>query len=409
MKIAIITSGVAPVPATMGGAVENLVEYLIDENEKSNNVEIEIYSIYDLEAKEISQHYKNTTFKYIKTSKVSKYLDNVLYFIITVILKKNNNMKFRNLFKRFEYVYKIRRILYENDYDKVILQNHPTLFLSIKGKNEQKYRGKYYIHFHNEISSVYGCSTVARGCKKIIGVSQFICNSVKPYFPTHPKESFEVLYNCIDVNTFNRLAYKNETQELREKYGIDKNDMVALFSGRLVREKGIIETIQAFKRIAFAYPKLKLLIVGNYFYNSDMTSEELKVIKNMAKDVETQIKFTGYIDYKDIPKIYALSDFAILPSMWEEPAGLTLIEAMASGLPIITTNSGGIPEYVSEECAFILPRDENLVENIANKIEILINNKDLRCKMGEFAIDWAKRYNTKNYYVNFLAILRKEE
>ena len=409
MKLAIITSGVAPVPATKGGAVENLIQHLINENEKSNDLKIEVYSIYEPTAKEVSHQYMNTTFKYINSSKFSKWLDNLIYFVVTVVLKKNNNMKYRNVIKRFEYVYRVKRYLYRNDYDKVVLQNHPTLFLSLKGKNERKYQGKYYIHFHNEISSVYGCETIADGCNKIIGVSRFICNSVKSYFPTHTGDSYEVLYNCIDINKFNNLIYKNERELLREQFNLDKDDIVALFLGRLVKDKGIIETIQAFKKVSYTYPKLKLLIVGDYFYNSDMTSSELSRIKNMTQGIENKIKFTGYIDYKDIPKIYALSDFAILPSMWEEPAGLTLIEAMASGLPVITTNSGGIPEYVSDKCAFILKRDEYLIENIAKTIEILVNDEELRQKMGVNGVEHAKRYNVKDYYEKFIDILRKED
>lgn len=410
MKLAIITSGVAPVPATKGGAVENLIQHLINENEKSKDIKIEVYSIYESEANELAQYYKNTTIKYISSSKVAKWLDNLIYIVIAKILKKNNNMKYRNLVKRFEYIFKVKRYLYSNEYDKVVLQNHPTLFLALKGKNERKYHGKYYIHFHNEINSIYGCERVVNECKKIIGVSQYICNSVKEYFPNHPKKAYEVLYNCIDLEKFNKSCLNYDDKYLlRKKYDLEKSDVVAIFSGRLVKEKGIIETIQAFKIANSSYPELKLLIVGGYFYNTDMTSSELNKIKDMTVGMENKIKFTGYINYEDIPKIYAMSDFAILPSMWEEPAGLTLIEAMASSLPIITTDSGGIPEYVSDKCAFILERNEDLIDNIVRSIEMLVNNKELRKKMGEEGEKQSKRYNIRDYYKNFIDILEKEE
>ena len=68
MKIAIVTSGVAPVPATKGGAVENLIEHIIKENEVQNKIKIDVYSIYDYEAKKISLNYKSTSFKYFNTS-----------------------------------------------------------------------------------------------------------------------------------------------------------------------------------------------------------------------------------------------------------------------------------------------------------------------------------------------------
>jgi glycosyltransferase involved in cell wall biosynthesis len=62
--------------------------------------------------------------------------------------------------------------------------------------------------------------------------------------------------------------------------------------------------------------------------------------------------------------------------MWEEPAGLTMIEAMACGIPTITTCSGGIPEYV-DDCAIVLERDERLVMNIAAQVDLLLADKDL--------------------------------
>ena len=64
-----------------------------------------------------------------------------------------------------------------------------------------------------------------------------------------------------------------------------------------------------------------------------------------------------------MPSIYQLGNIAVLPSMWEEPAGMTMVEAVVSGLPLITTNSGGIPEYISDDVAVLLDRDENLVDN----------------------------------------------
>lgn len=404
MKVAILTSGVAPVPPTKGGAVECLVEHILNENEINKEIDIDLYSIYEKDAELISQKYKKTNFKYIKSSRVASFIDNSVYFIINNILGKKDNMKFRNIFKRFEYIHKLKKYIFSNDYDKVILQNHPTLFLSLKGKNEEKYRNKYYIHLHNEVKSLYGCDEVALNCKKIIGISDFICKSTSEFMKDYPKDKFSILYNCIDTDKFNKDLWLNDKANIRKKYGIEENEIVMIFSGRLTAEKGIKELIKAFKLIKSK--NIKLLVVGSYFYNSDMSSSQSDEIDNLVKDIKDKIIFTGYIQYDEIPKVYAIADFAVLPSMWEEPAGLTIIESMSTGLPIITTESGGIPEYVTDECTFIIKRDKDIIKNLAEKIEILSSDKELRETMGKASRERALKFNIKDYYKNFINIIK---
>ncbi|WP_338627173.1 glycosyltransferase family 4 protein [Clostridium baratii] len=404
MKVAILTSGVAPVPPTKGGAVECLVEHILNENEINKEIDIDLYSIYEKDAELISQKYKKTNFKYIKSSRIASFIDNSVYFIINNVLGKKDNMKFRNIFKRFEYVHKLKKYIFLNDYDKVILQNHPTLFLSLKGKNEDRYKDKYYIHLHNEVKSLYGCNEVALKCKKIIGISDFICKSTSEFMKDYPKDKFSILYNCIDTDKFNKDLWLNDKANIRKKYGIKENEIVMIFSGRLTAEKGIKELIKAFKLIKSK--NIKLLVVGSYFYNSDMSSSQSDEIDNLVKDIKDKIIFTGYIQYDDIPKVYAIADFAVLPSMWEEPAGLTIIESMSTGLPIITTESGGIPEYVTNKCAFIIKRDKYIIKNLAEKIEILSNDKELREAMGKASRERALNFNIKDYYKNFINIIK---
>lgn len=404
MKIAILTSGVAPVPPTKGGAVECLVEHILNENEINKEVDIDLYSIYEEEAERISHKYEKTNFEYIKSSKITRVIDNSIYFIINNILGKKDNMKFRNIFKRFEYIHKLKRLIYINNYDKIILQNHPTLFLALKGRNEKKYKNKYYIHLHNEVKSLYGCDEIAMGCNNMIGISNFICNSTAKFIKSYPQDKFSILYNCIDTNKFNKELWISEKDSIRKKYGIKENEIVMIFSGRLTEEKGIKELIKAFKQVELE--NIKLLVVGSYFYNSDMSSSQSDEIHNLVKDIKDKIIFTGYINYNDIPKIYAIADFAVLPSMWEEPAGLTLIESMSTGLPIITTDSGGIPEYVTDKCAFIIKRDENLISNLTNKIKLLATDDNLRKVMGSSSRERALKFNIKDYYKNFINIIK---
>ena len=93
------------------------------------------------------------------------------------------------------------------------------------------------------------------------------------------------------------------------------------------------------------------------------------------------------------------SDLYIIPSLWEDPCPLSCIEGMASGLPLIVTRSGGIPELVDEKCAFILEKDKDLSANISKHIIQLYHDVELRNRMSLFAKERAKLFS-KDRYIN---------
>ena len=89
---------------------------------------------------------------------------------------------------------------------------------------------------------------------------------------------------------------------------------------------------------------------------------------------------------------------AVLPSVWEEPAGNVVPECMAAGLPLIITNSGGMIEYVNEETALVVEKEQGLVKNLRRAMEYLYENPDVRDKMGRAAEEKAKDYDIMIYY-----------
>ena len=106
-----------------------------------------------------------------------------------------------------------------------------------------------------------------------------------------------------------------------------------------------------------------------------------------------------------MPSIYQLGNVAVLPSMWDEPAGMTMVEAVVSGLPLITTKSGGIPEYIPDDAAILLDRDENLVDNIKKSIVMIKNEPNKFESMLLNGRKLIRKYNLTDYYSNFESIL----
>lgn len=401
MKVAIITSGYFPVPASKGGAVEALDEYLIEKNEEYGDVKFEILSIYDEKAEELSRKYKNSNFVFVKVPKLITDLDKLVYWIAKYILRKEKHMSYRYIAQRLYFINRVSKILSVNDYDKVILENHSTLFMTLKKrKNYKKYEGKYYYHLHNEVTNDYGCKEIISNCKKVLGVSNYINNTLFKFVKIIDTDKLEVLKNCVDINKFSKEINQNKINRLKERYKIKASEKVLLFTGRLNEEKGIKELLLAIKKIK--NKDFKLLIVGSYYYASGMISEFEKELKQLAEDMKEKIVFTGFIPYDEVSKVYSIADISIIPSVWNDPAPLTVIESMASGLPLITTYSGGIPEYANEKCAIFLHRDCNLVDNLAIAIEKILNDDKLIEKMGLESRKTAEKLNLDNYYKNFI-------
>lgn len=391
-----ITSGFLPVPATNGGAVENLVQNLIDENEIIKNNKFTILSIYDKKAFEKSKIYKQTNFLFYKPNFVIKFLDFILFFVLTNILKKERKTSYKFIVQRLFYLNYVSKKLRKFNFNSIIVENNTTLFLALKWrKNYVKYCGRYYFHLHNDIDNLYGCKEIIENSKKILTVSNYISSLVVSKLNYDPNKVI-VLKNCIDMKKFKLEYSQRQIDEIRTKYGITKNDKVIIFIGRTIKEKGILEVLKAFKLANKG--DWTLMIIGSAGFDinikSDFEKELLKETQNNKK-----IIFTGFIPYKDLSIYYALSDLAVLPSIWNEPAGLTMLESIASGVPLITTNSGGIPEYVSKYGATILNIDDDLVVNIANNMKkILSENFTLNQKMVE---DCRNNFNLKRYLENF--------
>lgn len=406
-KILIISPGGMPVPAVKGGAVQNLIEHIIKGNEKVEvkvkEIELYIATPIDEEAKKIAENkYPNTKFIWVSIPKIITFIDNCIYGTISKFLKKTKAISFRNNFKMMWYSLYMSRYIRKNDFSKIIIENNLRLFWIIKlFKNEKKYNNNYYLHLHNIPRGSLGCKKQIHNCKKILCISDFVKKNIcgnDSKIGNIENEKVVLFRNCIDLSVFNTIKDNNKIKNLKEKYNIDENDKVIIFTGRISKEKGILETIKACNNLNM--DNLKLLIVGSTFYNSKMKSKFEFEISELAGS-NKNIIFTGYVDYDRIKELYQIADIAVLPSMWDEPAGLTMIEAMACGIPVISTKSGGIPEYLHDNCAILLDRDENIVENIEKSIIELLNNKDKVDDLIEKGLKVASEYDSQDYYNNF--------
>lgn len=407
-KIAIITSGYFPLPPTKGGAVEALVNELISENEEFGSINLTIYSIYDQEAFNESKNIKNTNFSYISAPTIIKLGDKIIYFVAKDVLKKKKNLSYRYILQRLFFIRKVGDKIASTNYDCVVIENHPTLLGIFKRHNNiEKYKNKICYHAHNEITNDFGNKDILKNVSKFICVSNYISEKIRNYLsiPDNSRQ-FVVLKNRVDETRFRNIS-DEEIDIFKSRYGIDKNTLVFTFTGRLNKEKGIRELLLAFEKANIN--NSKLLIVGSYYFGSGMTSEYENELHKIADSLHDKVIFTGNISYDQMPIVYAASDIMVLPSIWNDPAPLTIIESLTAGKPLITTNKGGIPEYANSENSIMLDVDDHFVDNLSKAIKKLSVDKEMREKLKAAATADSKNWREEDFYTEFMSIVTNLE
>lgn len=407
MKVLITGSSKFPVPAVKGGAVPNLIEELIQQQEIDNKLELDCCTLWDGEAEKESKKYSNTNFIWAKKPRYVELIDKQLTWILKNIFKIKRLHSAGFLFQVIWFTFYIGKVLQKNDYDKVIFENSVPMIFALKlYNNKKKYAGKYYIHMHSVPRNYYGNEKEFSNCRGLISISEYVANEIcSDERVSILNDQIKLMYNCIDTEVICPKSEKDK-RIYRKKYDIPFNKKVILFVGRLCRDKGIEEVIESVKRLD--NKDYMLIVVGSNFYSSGIVSPYEEYLRKISEEINDQIIFTGYVDYRQMPYIYNMADVVVLPSMWEEPAGMTIIEAMACRKAVITTVSGGIPEYTGLGNCVLLKKDEDLVDNIVDSIKRITANDNYAASIAEKGFIQARKYNKKYYYNQFLKILSEE-
>lgn len=159
-----------------------------------------------------------------------------------------------------------------------------------------------------------------------------------------------------------------------------------LFVGRLVKEKGVMDLLRAFINLrSEGLKNLKLEFIGK----GDLKNEMEKKIKSFG--LTNEIKIINK-NYQDMPSVYQKADIFVLPSKktntWEEQYGMVLVEAMASGLPIIASKSGVIPEILGNIGLYF---QEGNINELTRGLKFLINSPSLQLKLGKMGRERAEK------------------
>ncbi|GBF80255.1 glycosyltransferase family 4 protein [Aphanothece sacrum] len=340
------------------------------------------------EHKELEYFEDGITYQRIPTNLIDKILGWLRVLDEWKILPKKRPF-YASILCDFRYYWQIAKNLQLQNCD--IIQINFTFHIAplIRALNPQ---AKIVVYLQTEWLTQLDHQMVERqlqGVNMVIGCSDYITNKIRNQFPNIPCET---VYNGVDINHF------NVNPDIKKN-----NDIVTLlFVGRVSPEKGIHILLEAFNKVIEKYPQVQLKIVGpegkdgvlplqmldtEELYTQNLIpfytgkySQQLREI--ISVNASSSVFFVGPVEQLDLVKYYQEADIFVFPSVWNEPFGIPLIEAMAMELPVVATYSGAFPEIVEEQKTGLLVERAN-PNALANAILQLLDNKNIRHTMGK--------------------------
>ena len=212
--------------------------------------------------------------------------------------------------------------------------------------------------------------TAVKRADKIIAVSESTRKDILKFYPKTDPEKIKVIYHGVDKKAFYRKFSSQKTKAV-----LDKNKLKGeylLYVGAIQPRKNLETLIKAFESLKRGGSKLKLVIVGEPAWKSEKTLERIRKSR-----FRKNIILTGKVEFADLPVVYQNAKIFVFPSLYEG-FGLPVLEAWASGVPVIVANNSSLAEIGGEGVL----KFENLdYKGLKNQMTTLLNDDIIRQEM----------------------------
>ncbi len=346
-------------------------------------------------------------FRFFSATRRDKFLFNIQRKVAKLFARSSPISTSRWLFP--DYGRRVARDLKEQDCDVIHLQHCSQYAPLIRALNP---RAKIVLHLHAEWFSQSDPAMLAERLSAVdlvTTVGNYVTDKTKRTFPL-VADRCETTYNGIDAREFPK----------ENDYGASRQRRVKrlLYSGAVSPHKGLHVLLEAFVMVARKYPNVLLEIVGpvgNYPIQENFDLQDLETLQNVAPfyatnlwsvikskllrkpgnkraylehleaslpdDVADKVTFLGMIPRSELLDRYYSADVFAFAPIWNEGFGLPPVEAMAAGLPVVTSRSGTVTETVLDgKTGFLV--DKNNAEELAEALLVLLNDDDRREAMG---------------------------
>lgn len=284
---------------------------------------------------------------------------------------------FHGLADRLPWAYRCKKIVTIHDIGSVVLGNN--------------FASK---HFKNMMRKRYENILNKREADLVIVPSEWTKKEIVKYF-SYPEERIRVVYH--GVEPIFSPQDENKISLVKRKYKIE-NDYF-LFVGSISLRKNILRMLRAYKIFSDKNKKVDFVLVGDLSYGSQEILDEM-----LRLNLGSRIKLIGYLKNDDLISLYSGARALVFPSLYEG-FGLPVIEAMACGAPVLTSNVASMPEIAGDAGCFVSPED---ISGIAEKLFILAEDENARKILREKGLNRAKFFSWAKASEETLKIYNEE-
>ena len=257
----------------------------------------------------------------------------------------------------------------------VLLHNAPQLVPLVHPTH------RAVLYAHNMLFRTYPkreAAIVLRRASLIVCVSEALAADTRAALPSHIADRVVVVRNGVDTNAFRPAKHRDPRAHIH-----------VIVVGRVTPEKGqdvVIDAMRSLNR-----DDISLTIVGSSGFDAaaPLTDFERK-LRTASQALRIPVRFRPFVPRHDLPRLMQQADIVVVPSRWSEPWGLTVAEGLATGIPVIATRVGGIPETIGPAGILVDPDD---AEELAAAIERLGDDNELRERLGEEGRAYAEAHD----------------
>lgn len=399
-RVLFLTYGKLPIPAVKGGAIETLIDSLIEENEQRQELELIVVSSADSAIPSFNQTHQFSQVISVQTK------ERPIWWFYQKCWNKATHIvtgKRTNLIPYPELMNTAKCYLEENPVDCLIDLNCPERIPVVRSF----FSGKLGVYLHNDYLNpqTMGANKLLDHLDGVFSVCDFLNDRVREIEYPDDWPAFYRVNNGISLEAY-LPATPEEKQEIRAQWKYTESDCVIVFSGRVTETKGLHLLFEALNRLD-SLENVKVLVLGGTTYSSAKTDRYFEKVISQAEQLPIDVRFTGYIEKQQIPHYLKAADICAVPSIFHETCCLSAVEAQAMGIPVIATRIGGIPEYIGEKSARLIEYDAQFLENFAEALDQLIHDEKLRQQLSEEALNKRTRHSKERYYNEFVKSIKQ--
>ena len=372
MKIAVIAPEFFPVPPIRGGAVETIIEEV---TRHFAGHEIYIYGVSDPELPFFERKESRFYFRYRQSI-----LARLMLSSWRLPFKQSGSPLYYLPYRRW-----LEKQLRKLKPDVIWLHSRIHFAPALKKAVPS---AKLILSLHNESNlkdkavwspAALSCCDLVTACSKSLGEKAAL-----EYPALRPK--LRTLYNGADLLHFSQRKGRGvDPADFRKTMGFAPYQPLICFAGRLVRDKGPHVLIEAFHKVLANIPDAGLCIIGAHTFSDDRETPYIRDLKKAAEGLENSIRFIGHVPREKMPLYFNACNVFAFPSLWDEPFGMSLVEAMACHLPCVAFQAGGPIEIIEQEKTGVLVPRERGSRGFAEALIRILKAPDTAFEMGNAA------------------------